>query len=1091
MQQDTMFLLRQPSPHRMVIQYHPTVGHLFVPNMTARIPSETGGYYVRTNAQGYRSDADFVPEKGDRPRIVFLGDSFTAGDGVANGQRFTELVGDALGAEVYNFAVPGTGTDQQMLIYEGFAADVQADLIVFCANVVNIDRNLLSHRESVDRTTGQRVLVPKPYFTLEEGQLVHHHNPVPLERPPAPKQQDGKSGRLNTLRRVYNQPGMAPLRALYRKSGLRGALKQAANLQPYPDYADEQSEGWQLMAALLRRFIGRAAPTPVLIVPVPSYTFYRDGVEPIYQPRFASLAGKHVHVMDITTPLRSLPREDIENLAFAHDVHHLSPFGHQQVADILTTEIQQHDWVKAAVPTPQRLSNSVPQAQARYILGISAFYHNSAAALIRDGEIVAAAEEERFTRVKNDRGFPHRAVNYCLEEAGIQPSDVRAIVYYDNAYLTFERLMHTQLALGEHGATAWNRVLPSWLSYKLHVPQLIRDALAYDGRILQGVHHRSHAASAFYPSPFENAAILTIDGVGEWATATIGHGHGGTVEILKEMHFPHSLGLLYSAFTQFTGFKVNSGEYKMMGLAPYGDPVYVDTIYAYLVDVADDGSLTLNMDYFAFLGEPRMTNDKFAELFGGPPRDTNERITKRERDMARSVQVVAEEVMLRMARHAHELTGAKHLCLAGGVALNCVANGRLLREGPFEDIWIQPAAGDAGCALGAALDAHHTYFGAQRTMPSDGRPAQGGSYWGPAYSSDEIRAFLHTHGYPYRTLEPGTRAQTIAEYIESGHVVGHFDGRLEYGPRALGSRSIMGDARSQDMQTTINLKIKYRESFRPFAPTVLAGCVSDYFELDRESPYMLLVADVVKERRLLFERGEGEDLLDVVRRPRSDIPAVTHVDYSARVQTIRREDHPTYHDVIDAFRQQTGYGVIVNTSFNVRGEPIVCTPYDAYRCFMRTDMDALVLGDVLLLKGEQPAWNERKGHDEHETPVRSKKLPQQLARDLQTVFRDAFLPIANAHKVTLAPGGEGGSWRDVTHSTDKSQFEIAPALDAASMNPADMAAAVVQHWQRTDGAQRDQLREVVGQLLAVALKHRPDHITEAAETVSDAVYVMY
>lgn len=1082
--QDTMFLLRQPSPHRMVIQYHLTIGHLFVPNLNARIPSPTGGYFVRTNQQGFRSDWDFVPERGGSPRIAFLGDSFTAGDGVENHQRFTEQVGAALGAEVYNFAVSGTGTDQQLLIYEKFASQIEADLIVFCANVVNIDRNLLSHRESVDRTTGNHVLVPKPYFSLEDGSLVLHHNPVPLQRPLADTTE--ASGKRNALKRIYNHPQMAPVRALYRKSGLRGKIKQAANLQPYPDYADERSQGWQLMQALLQRFIAKAAPTPVMIVPVPSYAFYRDGVEPIYQPRFESLAGDGVEVIDITTPMRRLPRHEIEQLTFDHDIHHLSPFGHERFAEMLTHEIKGRKWDQQAEPIVVRQPEPIDGA---YILGISAFYHNSAAALIKDGKIIAAAEEERFTRIKNDRGFPHRAVNYCLEEAGIHAEDLQAVVYYDNPYLTFERLIHTQLAIGERGESAWKRVLPTWLSYKLHIPQLIRSALHYDGQILQGNHHRSHAASAFFPSPFDEAVILTLDGVGEWATATIGYGTDNNVEILKEMHFPHSLGLLYSAFTQFTGFKVNSGEYKMMGLAPYGNPVYVDTICENLVDLKADGSIALNMDYFAFLSEPSMTNDKFAALFGGAARQPDERITQRERDLARSIQVVTEEVILRMAKHAKELTGATYLCMAGGVALNCVANGRLLREGIFDDIWIQPAAGDSGCALGAAFDVYHTYFGQARQPVEGGRAAQGGSYWGPSFSDDEVRAFLDTFGYPYQLLDPQQRADTIARFIEAGNVVGHFDGRLEYGPRALGSRSIIGDARSQEMQTTINLKIKYRESFRPFAPTVLAERVNEYFELDRESPYMLLVADVAAERRLPFERSDSEDLLEVVRRPRSDIPAVTHVDYSARIQTIKQADHRNYYNLIDAFRQRTGYGVIVNTSFNVRGEPIICTPYDAYRCFMRTEMDVLVLGNYVLFKAEQPAWDEPKGHDEHHKPdTANKDQETPFTRALGHIFREMFLPLAAEHTVDF-DSNKGSMWQPVMNASTQEQFEILPALDSAQPSPQRMAVAIVQNWQKTDKTQA--FAGLIAKLLEVANAHAQQGESKVEESVSDAVYVMY
>ena len=1081
--QDTMFLLRQPSPHRMVIQYHPTIGHLFVPNLNARIPSVDGAYYVRTNAQGFRADVDFTSQRSDGPRIVFLGDSFTAGDGVENAQRFTDQVGQALGAQVYNFAVSGTGTDQQLLIYEQFAANVEADLIVFCVNVGNIDRNKRSHRESVDRTSGKRVMVPKPYFALHNGALTLKHQPVPTERPLVPER-DSEAG--STLKRIYNLPQMEPVRQLYRNSGLRGRLKRSST--PYSDYADPTSNGWQLMQAILGRFINAAKPTPVLIVPVPTYRYFLDGAEPVYQARFDALADptSGVHVMDITTPILNLPQADINGLMLPNDKHHLSVQGHQRIAEMLSDGIQKRDLLPKPTAQPPKPTSKL-RTDSTYILGISAFYHNSAAALIRDGEIVAAAEEERFTRVKNDRNFPHRAINYCLEEAGIHADDLTAVVYYDNAYLTFERLLHTQLAIGAEGREAWGRVLPSWLTAKLHIPRMIREALSYDGPVLQDVHHRGHAASAFYPSPFESAAILTIDGVGEWATATIGRGEGNTVEILKEMRFPHSLGLLYSAFTQFTGFKVNNGEYKMMGLAPYGNPTYVDTIYEHLVDVKVDGSIALNLDYFSFLAAPTMTNDKFAALFGGPPRDPNSRITQRERDMARSVQVVTEDIMLKMAQYVHELTGANHLCLAGGVALNCVANGRLLREGPFDDIWIQPAAGDAGCALGAALDAYHTYYGHERVMRADGRPAQGGSYWGPTYSADEIRAYLTTYAIPHHDMTPEDRAATIAEYIDAGKVVGHFAGRLEFGPRALGSRSIMGDARNQEMQTTLNLKIKYRESFRPFAPTVLADCVSDYFELDRESPYMLLVADVQPSRRLPLA-SDGEDLLDIVRRPRSDIPAVTHVDYSARVQTITAADHPDYYALIDAFRQRTGYGVIVNTSFNVRGEPIICTPHDAYHCFMSTEMDVLVMGNTLLLKHEQPEWEQPKGHREHFAAAKTPAADDPLVRDLLHVFDTDFLPVAQQHPVDFSSGA-GSMWVEHPFSDARAVFEIPAALDAANPDPEAMAYALMRVW--SVGEVTRSLRPVVVTLLALGIKHQPEAVIDATENVSDAVYVMY
>ncbi len=593
------------------------------------------------------------------------------------------------------------------------------------------------------------------------------------------------------------------------------------------------------------------------------------------------------------------------------------------------------------------------------VLGISAFYHDSAAAIVRDGAIVAAAQEERFSRKKHDPRFPRHAVNYCLEEAFVEPEELTAVVFYDNPLLTFDRVLKSLLSVAPRGEAQWLHAAPSMLGVKLFVANRIRRTLNADVPVLFTRHHLSHAASAFYPSPFTRAAILTMDGVGEWATGSIAVGEDETIRTLKETRFPHSLGLLYSAFTYFCGFKVNSGEYKLMGLAPYGNPRYADLIREHLIDVRPDGSFRLNLDYFGYLDSDVMTNEHFAALFGGAPRQRDSRITRREMDLAASVQRVTEEVVLRMARHAREVTGLPDLCLAGGVALNCVANGCLLRDRVFDRIWIQPAAGDAGGALGAALAATHLRFGVRRPGRNGARDTQQGSFLGPSYSPAEVRAFLDWNGYPYAAVEdPTQRAARIAQALDAGKVVGFFSGRTEFGPRALGARSILADPRRPDTQVQMNLKIKYRESFRPFAPSVLAERRGWYFDLDAESPYMLLVAPVRQQRRTPLDASASDtgndDLLAVVRRPRSDIPAVTHVDYSARVQTVRREDHPAYHAVISAFERRTGCAVVVNTSFNVRGEPIVCSPEDAYRCFMRTDMDVLVLEDCLLFKDQQP-----------------------------------------------------------------------------------------------------------------------------------------
>jgi carbamoyltransferase len=598
------------------------------------------------------------------------------------------------------------------------------------------------------------------------------------------------------------------------------------------------------------------------------------------------------------------------------------------------------------------------------ILGISAFYHDSAAAIIRDGEIIAAAQEERFSRKKHDPRFPLRAINYCLEEAFIDASELDAVVFYDNPLLSFDRLMKNLLTVAPRGLEQWTKAARSFLGVKAVVSEHVRQALGADARLLFSDHHMAHAAAAFYPSPFAEAAILTVDGVGEWATLTLGHGRENRIELLKEIRYPHSLGLLYSAMTSYCGFKVNSGEYKLMGLAPYGRPVYAGRIREHLIDVRDDGSFRLNTEYFGFMERNVMTNEAFDELFGGRPRRPEARITRREMDLAASVQAVLEDVMLKLAQHARRLTGSKNLTLAGGVALNCVANGRILREGIFEDLWIQPAAGDAGNAVGAALLAHHQYFDEPRKLNSSGRDSQKGSYLGPAYSSAEVRAFLDRRGYPYtRVTDARERARVIAGAIAEGKIVGYMAGRMEFGPRALGARSILGDPRRPETQSTMNLKIKYRESFRPFAPAVLAERASDFFELEKESPYMLLIAPVRESRRREmslegFEGDDDDDMLAVINHPRSDIPAVTHVDYSARVQTVNADDKPDFYQLIKEFDALTGCPVVVNTSFNVRGEPIVCSPQDAYRCFMRTGMDLLVMEDCLLWKALQPDFGE-------------------------------------------------------------------------------------------------------------------------------------
>ena len=593
-----------------------------------------------------------------------------------------------------------------------------------------------------------------------------------------------------------------------------------------------------------------------------------------------------------------------------------------------------------------------------YILGISAYYHDSAACLIKEGTIVAAAQEERFTRIKHDSEFPVNAVKYCLAEAKIGIGDVDALVFYEKPFIKFERLLKTYLSFAPAGLQSFFHAIPLWIKDKLFMKPAIAEIMQQQfGGMPTSMyfysHHRSHAASAFFASPFDEAAVLCLDGVGEWATTTAWTGKDNRLDQLWEIRFPHSLGLLYSAFTYYTGFKVNSGEYKLMGLAPYGRPVYRQKILDNLVDLKPDGTFRLNMKYFNYCTGLTMTNRAFDELFGGPPKRPEDTVTTREMDLARSVQEVTEEIILRLGQTIHKETGKKNLCLAGGVALNCVANGRLLREGPFESIWIQPAAGDAGGALGAALGVWHETMGKARKR--DKADLMQGCYLGPGFSNDQIKSFLDRHGIPADFLEDSELFSATAEDLAAEKVIGWFSGRMEFGPRALGARSIIGDARSAKMQKTMNLKIKFRESFRPFAPSVLREKLADYFEIDTDTPYMLLTAQVRKERmRALTETEKNFTGLQLLNVPKSDIPAITHVDGSARIQSVHAETNPRYHAMMQAFEKKTGCGVIVNTSFNVRGEPIVCTPLDAYKCFMHTEMDRLALGNYYLRKESQP-----------------------------------------------------------------------------------------------------------------------------------------
>ncbi len=604
-----------------------------------------------------------------------------------------------------------------------------------------------------------------------------------------------------------------------------------------------------------------------------------------------------------------------------------------------------------------------------YILGISAFYHDSAACIIKNGDILAAAQEERFTRKKHDFNFPNKAIEYCLKEVGISVEQLSQVAFYDKPFIKFERLLETYSAFAPLGIASFIKAMPLWLKQKLWLPVVIKKELNYEGKVTFAEHHESHAASAFYPSPFKEAAIITMDGVGEWATASYGIGRDNKIELLSEIKFPHSLGLLYSAFTYFAGFRVNSGEYKLMGLAPYGEPKYVDLIMNELIDLKEDGSFRLNMKYFNYCAGLTMTNGKFSKLFDWKPRRPESKMQQKDMDIAKSIQVVTEEIMLKMARHIHKETGMKNLCIAGGVGLNCVGNGRLLREGPFENIWVQPAAGDAGGALGVALLMWYRYYDNERNLAGEGRDKQKSTLLGPMFSDEDIKAYLTSNNIPYRMVDKQSLVAETAKLLKEGNVIGWFQGRMEFGPRALGSRSILGNPILPDMQPRINLKIKFRESFRPFAPSLLREHMKDYFTNDVDSPYMLFTTYIRDDKRIpLTEEQQKLFGIDKLKIPRSDIPAVTHVDYSARIQTVSHQGNPLYYELIKEFHDITGCPVVINTSFNVRGEPIVCTPDDAYKCFMRTDMDYLAIGNFLVSKKEQRNIESFKGELPHYEP---------------------------------------------------------------------------------------------------------------------------
>jgi carbamoyltransferase len=949
--------------HRSLFRYDPLIGYRFISNQYKRYQLDRE-YVIQTNSLGFRSNQEYSPKKkDDRFRIIAVGDSYLAGDGISNNKRFGDILECETNIEFINLGLPGSGNDQQLLILENIVKDWEFDALLIAPYLHDIQRNLVDYSwvvQNYDPTSqGYFNCIQKPYFTHLDGKLILWNQPSGKESKVIPNLGIQKAPSYGFFERL--KKGFPKFFNFIERAGFVGWLYDFSRIIKYrylkkqsdQSYNDNES-GWLLMKSLLERMIAVANGKKVFIVPFPHFNHVVFREMPFYLNRFKELERSNVHVIDILPIFRGDSLSTLKKYYNKFDGH-FNENANSKISNLLKTQLKKYSDQILLSEAPAIVSQA--RTDDKYILGISCYYHDSASAIIKNGEIIAAAQEERFTRIKHDKSFPLNAINYCLEEARIPITQLETIVYYDNPLISLERAL-VNFLVSEKTSQVELEKLASWSETKLSLKQDLRNILNYEGSVVSAQHHRSHAASAFFPSPFKSAAILVVDGVGEWACSSIGIGRDDKVTIIKEHLYPHSLGLLYSTITAFCGFKVNSGEYKLMGLAPYGVPIFKERIYSDLMKVNDDGSFKLNLNYFAFISGNGMFSDKMTELFGVPPRDPESKITQAYMDIGRSLQEVLEEIILMMVRYVKQITQEDYLVLAGGVALNCVANGKILRSKIFKDIWIQPASGDAGGALGAALDYHYEHFhnGVRKPNSVD---KQVGYLYGPRYSSAEIEAYLEWIGASYKR-SAHLKYSEIADYLSDGKVVGFFSDRMEFGPRALGARSIIADPRNVEMQSKLNLKIKFRESFRPFAPIVLEDDVSQYFDLDRPSPYMLIVADVLQSRRLHIPESinETEDLLKRVNVPKSDIPSVTHIDYSARIQTLTELQNPELFKVITEFKKKTGYGVLVNTSFNVRSEPIVCTPEDAYKCFMRTGMDILVLEDYILDKANQPEFKE-------------------------------------------------------------------------------------------------------------------------------------
>ena len=1077
--------------HRQIIAFNKEIGHSYTPNLKARLIDNNGGYYIKTNSSGFRSNIEFKKRK-EKKRILFFGDSNTAADGVSNEDRYSDLLGEYFDAEIFNYAISGTGTDQQYLIWEKYARDVQADLIIIGTLVENIERNKVQFRETIDYFTKKKTLTSKPYFNIVNGNLKLENFPI--------KKFDGNFSLINKDKVQWSIPLDKEL--LYRTINFLRNNQFFQNIsekhesksefirsfliknfyQPHKDYKKKKSNGYQLMKKIIEKFIYSIKDTPIILMPIPTYHYYFDEAKPIYQDFFKSFENKEkkIFVIDLLDDLKKLNRNEKKLLPLKDDKAHFSKHGHEVIAKHLKDKIEilNLDVQFKKNKIQNKIENKTDKPT--YVLGISAFYHDSAATLIKDGEIVSAAQEERFSRKKNDQSFPRFAINYCLEEAGINSNDLEAIVFYDNAYLTLERIMWSCLKTAPYSMKSWNKFIPRWLSYKLFIPDLIRKNLNYRGKILHNQHHRSHLASAFFPSPFKKSAILTIDGVGEWTTASIGIGEENKIKMIKEMSFPNSVGLLYSTFTQFLGFKVNSGEYKMMGLAPYGEPIYCDLILENLIKLKEDGSIKVNQKYFKYIDGSAMFSNEFEKLFKIKPRLPESKLTKTHMNIACSIQKITEKIVYNMAVYAKKITGAENLCLSGGVALNCVANGFLLKSNLFKEIWIQPASGDAGSSLGSAYDVYFSYLKKERVLRDDNLPFQLGSLFGPSWNKDETKSFLKSADINYIVFQDEKkRNELIANFINKGKVIGLFQGRTEFGPRALGSRSIVGDARNKDMQTRINLKIKFRESFRPFAPAILREKANNFFDLKKESPYMMLVAPVKKDKRNEIIQNKTEDMIKIVNEIRSEIPAVTHVDYSARVQTVDSNYNKKFYGILKEFEKQSNCPLIVNTSFNIRGEPIVNSPVDAFRCFVNTNMDILVIDDFIIEKNSQVDENFKKWKI---SKKKEKSIEKNIySKELKSIYFEM-------EKIKINKNLEIDGWVDHSSQETKKIFEIPKELDTDIFDVEEMSNAIIKNWR--DKIFANDMKKIIKDLLILSKKFKGKY-SKINEKISENMYEMF